>query len=260
MGNKGHAVAAIIEQVLARPAACHRERVLIIEDHALLAQALALVLSGDERDVQVADLNRTGGLLVQAGNFRPDLVLLDLDLGREDGLELVSDLVAMGSTVLVMTGCAEESRLAAAVSLGAIGWVSKSEPFERLLEASEAAMRRRQFFSSLHHQQLVELGRRWLDRNREVASSIDRLTRREREILAAIRSGRTAQEIAEQLFVSVGTVRTHIQSVLLKLGVTSQLAAVAKTSDLAPPALARLETGVTSPSALEPAVTSRESP
>lgn len=210
-----------------------RPRVLIVEDHAMLAEALALSLSARGYDCSVARLDGPESVLSQAASQRPALVLLDLDLGNTDGLDLLPGLRARGAEVLVVTGYADEPHLAACLALGAVGWVSKTQPFERLLEAAELALRGRSMVGAARHDELMDLGRAALVAERDVKQRLASLTLREREVLAALEEGKNAEGIAQQFVVSVGTVRSHIRAVLTKLGVTSQLAAVAKVRDLA---------------------------
>jgi DNA-binding NarL/FixJ family response regulator len=203
---------------------CGGWRVLIVEDHLMLAEALALGLSSGGCTAEIAELAEA---MAHARRFEPDLVTLDLDLGAADGLELVGELRSSGAAVLVVTGCTDEGRLAAAVALGAAGWVSKAEPFEMILDAADTVIRGGSLLSMARHEELFALGRRWLERERTRTSRMRQLTNREQEVLTAMQSGHSAADIADQFVVSVGTVRTHIQAVLMKLGVSTQLAAVA---------------------------------
>lgn len=207
--------------------------VLIVEDHAMLAQALALGLADMGIQARVADLATCLSVPEQATRLHPALVLLDLDLDGCDGLDLLPELRANDQRVLVVTGERDESRLAAAVALGAEGWVSKSEPFERLLAAIEGTLRERPLLDAATRAELAAAGRSRLRTDRELKERVSTLTAREREVLEALASGDTAQDIATRFFVSLGTVRTHIRAILSKLGVSSQLAAVARTRQLA---------------------------
>ncbi len=207
--------------------------VFIVEDHEMLAQALALSLSARGFECAVADLTLPEGVVAQARRHRPALVLLDLDLGNADGLDLVPGLRATGARVLVVTGYTDEQRLTESVALGANGWVSKTEPFERLLEAAELVIGGVALFGVTRLAELEDMGRANLEAERGLKEQMASLTQREREVLDALAEGRVAEDIAERLFVSVGTVRTHIRGILTKLGVSSQLAAVAKARDLA---------------------------
>jgi DNA-binding NarL/FixJ family response regulator len=206
-------------------------RVLIVDDHLMLAEALALGLSSAGCAVEIAELVEVAA---HARRFHPDLVILDLDLGAADGLDLVAELRSGGAAVLVVTGCTDECRLAAAVALGAAGWVSKSEPFERILGAADTVLWRGSLLSLALQQELTARGRVWLEQVRERRSRMRQLTNREREVLTAMQGGHSAVDIADQFVVSVGTVRTHIQAVLMKLGVSTQLAAVAVANHPAP--------------------------
>ncbi len=210
-------------------------RVLIVEDHQMLAEALALSLGARGFDCRVAEVAGREGILAQAARQRPGLVLLDLDLGGTDGLDLVPGLGATGARVLVVTGYTDEARLAEAVALGVTGWVSKTEPFERLLDAAEVAMSGRRQFPSGDLGHLQDIGRDRLAEQRDLCRRLSELTGREHEVLLALSEGRTANEIAGDLYISVGTVRSHIHAVLTKLGVSSQLAAVALLRTTAKP-------------------------
>lgn len=224
----------MIEQFAAKPSldADANARVLIIEDHQMLAEALALGLGNRGFDCHVADLLEIRSALGEAVQWHPTLVLLDLDLGGVDGLSLVRDLRSTGARVLVITGCRDESRLAAAVALGAAGWVSKSEPFEQLLAYAERAARDEPLIALRCLEELTQLGREQLRIEADLRTRAALLTPREREVLAAISEGTSAQAVADRFVISVGTARAHIRSILMKLGVSTQLAAVAMARQL----------------------------
>ena len=208
-------------------------RVLIVEDHRLLADALALGLQGRGLPCRVAALGELPQVVEQAIEWRPTLVLLDLDLGVVDGLDLVDGMRSTGARVLVVSGCRDEGRLAAAVALGAVGWVSKSGPFEELLQAAELAARDQPLVTPTRREALAALGRRHLDSDLDLKSRMGLLTDREMQILGAMADGLSAQQMAERFVVSIGTIRSHIRAVLTKLGVSTQLAAVAMAQQLA---------------------------
>ena len=201
--------------------------VLIVDDHRMLADALASVLAARGYRCEVAEVDGAETVPARALRLRPALTLLDLDLGSVDGLELVTPLRATGSRVLVLSACEDHQRLAAAVALGAVGWVSKARRFEEVLEAAEAAVRDRTLLPLLRQQDLATVGQEYLDVDLELRTRIDRLTAREKEVLSGIARGSSAQDMADEFVVSIGTMRTHIRSVLTKLGVSSQVAAAA---------------------------------
>ncbi len=206
-----------------------KRRILIVEDHAMLAEALALGLStsGEALECTVADLAGPKSVVEQARDLGPNLVLLDLDLGEYDGLDLVGDLRSGGARVLLVTGCHDEGRLAAALSLGTEGWVNKDERFELLIHQVLAVLAGRPLLPVAQQSELASLGREYLNDLRDRREHLGRLTPREREVLMALELGKSAQEIRAELFLSLATVRSHIRAILAKLDVTSQLAAVA---------------------------------
>ena len=98
--------------------------VFIIEDHGMLAEALALGLAGNGFRSVVAEFGNTESILDQARRLRPSLALVDLDLAGQSGLDLISELRALGTRVLVVTGSRDRGAMAAGFALGAVGWVS----------------------------------------------------------------------------------------------------------------------------------------
>lgn len=207
--------------------------VLIIDDHELIATALELALRGLCVDARRCQGRGLPAVLADAARHEPGVVLLDLDLGRDDdgrridGLDLVAPLVARGWFVVVVSGTTDVARLGGALDAGALGCLPKRAQLAHLLAAVRAAFAgqpvmdadRRQAFIDAHHQQEKV--------RRDLAVKLGRLSQREREVLAELAQGMRAQAIAEKYVVSMATVRTQIRGILTKLEVGSQLEAVA---------------------------------
>jgi DNA-binding NarL/FixJ family response regulator len=121
--------------------------------------------------------------------------------------------------------------VARAVADGAHGWVHKTESFEHLLHVVVAAAEGREVLSSAARAELIRLHQRDAARKKDLATRLDRLSVREREVLDRLAEGRQAVTIADEFGVSLATVRAHIRSVLTKLQVGSQLAAVALVNE-----------------------------
>lgn len=204
-------------------------RIAIVEDHALLAQSLALLLEAAGLEVHLARLAPPDALLDQLREATPDIVLLDLELGEPvgDGELLVRPLTDRGIRVLVVTSVTDRLRLASTLELGAAGYLCKSEPVEVLVEAVVRAVRDEPVIDpQLRHTLLGELRRH--RRGEQVRRQVwERLTPREKQVLEALTRGRSVSMIAEDWCVSITTVRTQVRAILSKLGVSSQLEAVA---------------------------------
>ena len=204
------------------------DRTLLIDDHRLLAESLALVLS--QRGVQLEHLDPQPfpTLVERAHALAPDLVLLDGDLGGgHDGTRYIRPLRATGARVVMLTGSRDEIALARALEAGAHGIIDKAWSLEQLQHRIEAAARGAEVTPAPVRQRLLgELRARRAGHARR-RGPFEALSTREQEVLRALVSGEPVERIARGSYVSVATVRTQVRAILRKLGVTSQLEAVA---------------------------------
>ncbi len=203
-------------------------RILLVEDHHLIAQGLQLALKahGYVVDVVVADNGKQA--LAAAEDVRPDLVVLDLQLGETtDGTDLIQPLRDLGAVVLMLTGVIEQPRLGACLEAGAIGVASKAESFEEVLAKVRRALEGDPVNSVAERQELLTALREHRRDDKARLAVFRTLSQRERAVLGFILDGKSAETIAEESFVSLTTVRSQIRAILQKLGVNSQLAAVA---------------------------------
>jgi DNA-binding NarL/FixJ family response regulator len=205
-----------------------RGRVLVVDDHPLVGTALVVALRARAVDAILIPVTARAEILRDTGRHAPGLVVLDLDLGPAgSGIELVNPLRAMGCRVLIVTACRDRAIIAAAIARGAVGWVSKEEPFERLLDVVTDAAAGREVLSAQEKADLGSLHEDVRARHADLARRFGRLSTREREVLRQLAAGHSAAEVAEEFGVSLVTVRAQIRSILTKLDVRSQLAAVA---------------------------------
>jgi DNA-binding NarL/FixJ family response regulator len=203
-------------------------RVLIVDDHELLAESLAFSLRRSGVEARLAPTSGAEAIVAMADAYQPDAVLLDLALGELSGAGLIGPLrKATGAPVLVVTGAIDRIRLAECLEAGAAGIISKTSGFQVLLEKVLDVLAGR---SPLPHGErvalLAELRGRRAEEERRLAP-FRALTPKERSVLAALMDGRSPKEIAAASCVGVGTVRSQIKAIHHKLGVSSQLAAVA---------------------------------
>lgn len=200
---------------------------MVVEDHGLLAQSLRLALTAEGMRVHVPPLD-PAEILAMAEHEKPEVVLLDLDLGPlgGDGSVLIEPLSLAGARIVVVSGATDRVRLAGCLESGAYGLLSKQAPLDELVEVvRRAAVGEGLLSDSVRQALLSELRTARAARRRELAP-LESLSPREQHVLRALMNGRSAAEIARDAVVSEATVRTQIRSILTKLGVRSQLAAV----------------------------------
>ena len=206
-------------------------RILIIEDHMLFAESmdLALTIEGyDVRRLPVPDMGSSQAALLSAiTRLRPRIVLLDLDLGHlGDGVRLIAPIARTGAHVVVVTASADRGRWGECLRYGARKVLTKARPLNEIM----ATIRRlNQGLPVMDPEERNELLHVWHEERQvhhEFRLRLQRLTAREREVLGHLMEGHTVRDIAHLSVVSEATVRTQVKSILAKLEVSSQLAAV----------------------------------
>ncbi len=203
-------------------------QIAIVEDHGLLAQSLAYALAGRGITAMVVKDLQPAAVIDALRDQNLALVLLDFDLGDDGiGLDLIKPINELGFRVAMLTGETDPVTLAQCVEAGAVGVISKRDPFDRLIEHIEDVFDGRGILSLATREQLMSGLRSHRTREAERSAPFERLTVRESEVLQDLIDGKNAETIARDSFVSVATVRSHIKALLAKLGVNSQLAAVA---------------------------------
>jgi len=201
------------------PAGREKITVLIADDHPVVRQGLRVLLSLED-DIEVVGEVGDGAEAVDlAAALVPDVILLDLKLPVLDGLGVLADLRDRGlpSHTLVLTSVADQASVTVAMRAGAAGFLYKDVDPDALVRAVR----------SVHdgNTVLAPEAAGSLVRSRARATAIgglDALTAREREVLAQVAEGRSNREIARLLHMSEKTVKTHVSSVLAKLGVADR--------------------------------------
>jgi DNA-binding NarL/FixJ family response regulator len=210
--------------------------VALVEDHALLAEALLVSLSPEGFEVTTVRLpprpEGPDALLNSVLGLSPQVVLLDLDLGPAgDGATLIQPLSRAGCRVVVLTAWADPARWGGCVAAGALTVLTKSTPLHVIVEVIQRVAQGLPVMSRERREQLIALWREARTDDDDRRSRLDRLTPREAHVLGELLQGKRVREVAQEAFVSEATVRTHVKSILAKLGVSSQLAAVALARD-----------------------------
>ena len=207
---------------------------LVADDHPVVRQGLRAFL-GSRADLELVGEASDGDAAVEGTlRLRPDVLLLDLVMPGRDGLAVLEELraAAPATRVVVLSSFGREEQVMAAVRAGAAGYLMKDTDPRELAAAIHAAARGEAVLSPAVAGPLMR-------RAAGAAPSPDPsgLTAREREVLGLLAAGRTNAEIAAGLVISPKTVKTHVSSILRKLGVAdrTQAAVLAVRSGLASP-------------------------
>ena len=201
--------------------------IVIVDDHALMGEVLALTLR--QRGYDAYYLSATGITCERIVAARPDLVLLDIAFGENSrgGIDVLGDLKDAVPLVAMLTGSEDRAILAEAITKGARGIIGKHACVDDVIERVEDLLRTGSLVTAADREEaaavLASAGAKQALRDRRLGA----LTERERNVLEQVSNGASATDIARQECVSLATVRTHVRSILQKLDVHSQVAAVA---------------------------------
>ena len=204
---------------------------LICDDHRLLTDALVNIVGFDDGIKLVADPVDNGqDAIALCAEHRPDVVMMDIDLrGDLDGIEATRRIkkVSPLTNVVVVSGQRRPTVLVEAVEAGAAGFLDKNTAVDDLLATIRAAAAGEVLVDPAVLASLLPRLAAERQSTQDVNARLARLTAREREVLGLMAAGCRNDAIAARLVISTPTVRTHAQNILLKLGVHSQLEAVA---------------------------------
>jgi DNA-binding NarL/FixJ family response regulator len=198
--------------------------VLIVDDHPLTRDALGALLQ--QQGFAIAGEACDGVEAIdEAARLEPDIVLLDLSMPGLDGLGALPRIraAAPACEVVVLTASGTEENLLAAIRGGAAGYLLKSEPPERIADFLRGVARGEAALSGAIARRLLEQVREGNGRSSGVPDEIaNRLSAREVEVLLLLDDHLATDEIAQRLFISEHTVRSHVKSLLRKLDVSSR--------------------------------------
>ena len=197
---------------------------LMVDDHPIVAEAVTNMVARDPSfEVHSAGSGREA--LALYNRLKPDIVLCDISLDADmSGIELTQRLTQTdpgGAAVIMFTSHADDFSITSAIDAGAVGYITKGTPPDALLGYLKAAARGEQVYDATVAQSVVGVLRRG------TVPSTPLLLPREMEVLQLLCDGAVSnEEIAERLFISRHTVKTHLDRIYAKLGVRSKTAAV----------------------------------
>ncbi len=210
------------------PAQGRIPHLVVVDDHPLLALGLKTQLEQTGMMVDIVDPVGATDLVADVTAFDADLILVDLEMPFDNGgVGLTEKLVEADQTVVALTGSSDRRLWAQCLENGAIALLTKDESLETLIDHIVKLVNGEPV---RQHHRLTVIGEY---REQEAAQAMrlrgfDDLSERESQVLSGLMTGLSPSTLAERDFVSVQTVRTQIKNVLSKLGVNSQLAAVAR--------------------------------
>lgn len=204
-------------------------RVLVVEQHALLAMGLQLALSACDWTVEAVSAETAADLVARVESFRPQCVIVGMypAVATNDAVEVIASLVALGAPVLVLTAERRRTALAECLEAGAAGWITTDASLDDVETALRCVIAGGSLVGRADRAALLDELRHERAGSARAQAWAGLLTQREALVLAALVDGLSADEIAETQYVALTTVRSQIRAVLRKLEVRSQVAAVA---------------------------------
>jgi DNA-binding NarL/FixJ family response regulator len=197
-------------------------RILLVDDHRILRDGIASILSRIEGVEVVGSLSSGEEAVNKFNEYKPDIILMDILMGGMTGLEATHFIKQQDDKVkiIIISSEIKKEYVAAGIKMGIDGYLPKDVEKETLVEAIRSVMQHKKYFNAAitnlvfedFYKSEAQGGKK---RERKLAAG---LTARENEVLELIASGKSNQEVADLLFISIKTVETHKSNILEKLG------------------------------------------
>ena len=204
-------------------------RVLLCDDQALVRSGLRMVLEAREDMQVVGEAEDGAGALELAARCRPDVILMDVRMPVMDGVEATRRLARTGTSarIVMLTTFDSDEYVYEALRAGASGFLLKDAQPGQLVDAVRVVARGEALLAPTVTRRLLDRFAHTLpDRTGTVPAALAELTERELEVLTLLASGLSNAELAERLFLSETTVKTHVSSILRKLDLRDRVQAV----------------------------------
>ena len=205
-------------------------RILLVDDQPMLLSALSTILN-TQPDIEVVATAANGAEAIeQAKNHDIDVAVLDIRMPVLDGISAARQIMPLGPKVIMLTTFDDDALVQEAIEAGVHGFLLKDAEPEVLADAVRTVARGESVLSSGVTGRVLEWVRGGVDKQNALSDferqAMSLLTGRELEVLAEIAGGATNAEIAQDLFIAESTVKTHVKSLLSKLGARDRVALV----------------------------------
>jgi DNA-binding NarL/FixJ family response regulator len=199
-------------------------RVLLVDDHALFREGLGGILRGQPDLQVVGEANDGLEAVVKAREYKPDLILMDVQMPGMDGLEATRQIkqILPDVTIVMLTIRDDDDKLFEALKSGAQGYLLKDIRSAEMLTMVRGALHGEAALSPALAGRVLAEFRRLGKQSGGDPTDDSGLTERELQVLVEVSKGATDKEIAEALAISLNTVKTHVRNILTKLQVKSR--------------------------------------
>ncbi|WP_341279969.1 response regulator transcription factor [Paenibacillus sp. FSL H8-0537] len=189
-------------------------RIVIAEDQRMLLGALASLLELEDDMTVVGKAGNGEEAITLVQQHKPDICIMDIEMPVKNGLEAAEEIRQLGCKVIILTTFARSGYFDRALKAGVCGYLLKDSPSEELASSIRSVMTGRRIYAP----ELVD----------DAYGQENPLTEREKEVLGLIADGKNTKEIADQLYLTNGTVRNYISVILDKLGVSNRIEAITR--------------------------------
>lgn len=188
-------------------------RILVVDDHPMVRKGISSTLSFEENVEEIKEASNVMEAMQILSQYSPEIAIVDLRLGREDGLEIVNRAKKMNSITkfIILTSSAQKDDFVRAQEAGVDGYILKDSFTEDIIYAFHVIARGKKYFDPEILQYKMD---------NAATSNVEELTAREKDVLAELGRGFSNMEIAKDLFISEHTVKKHVSSILAKLSMS----------------------------------------